>query len=866
MTSMPIVAIVLVAIALTGCSAAAQHPRIFLGPDDLPRLRSMAADTQRNALGYVPAEMWSKIQAQADRFVEAKPYSYSTNMPGREAGPSKEFAYTLSDQAPPRHDDYPHYPPWTAMFQERSDSITTRLRYFLIAYVVTEDRKYFEKAKEIVLHMSAWDTIWTDPSYGGGKPCLDTGHAATWVSIFYDWCYDSLTDAERATVRTALADKAAVPIDELIESISPYHNYTAVIANGLCMAGIALLDEDERAQGWIDKAIARATLNFDAQGEDGGALEGPMYGTYAADNFADMLWALSSAGVPNDLFEHPYIKSLPRYCISLLCPNDWRQMTFGDGGPTQGFARLTLALALRGDTDAAWYLEKIGQFGFESPRYFIALDPERIKSVEPTWNPSDAFVDIGYGILRDGYKQGPAFLAFKSGPPTKAVGHNHFDHNSFTINYAGQWIAWDPGYRSYFNPPKRRYTSGSIGHSTILLDLDEEYLSSEATSTVGHDQVSVTGGRISELYTSEGFDYLMGQAADTYNTTKVHVLDRFDRQIVFAKPGVFFIRDTLAAPEEHTYSFMLHTDLSGTFEIDGEDILALGSSALLQARVFSPGGVRLAAASYPGAEEYGPYVSATTEKTQATTITSVLVPRHFTRFVANPGFESGKTGWQPRNAPGFVENHVIDTDEAHSGEASARIDTGGYYYSSRFALPPGTKITARWWAKCTAKEGASSMLYYWKGGRSFANTPGPIATVNEWTQYEMTDVVPEGTESICLALQFFGEGQCWYDDVEIIADYETPQSDPAVISALGDESDGAVVDVDGVTHVLLCGEAGERRTFEAAGHEFEMDGELAVVSFGEGEPAAFLLRGSTITVDGVPVAPTDGEWKTGPVE
>ncbi|HJN14504.1 MAG TPA: heparinase II/III family protein, partial [Armatimonadota bacterium] len=457
-------------------AAQSAHPRIFITADDVPRLRAMADDNQTNALGFAPAEEWLTIKAQADTFANADPYHYGVDMPGKNGGPKQRFEYTLSDAPPPRHDEFSHYPPWTAMFQERSDTITTRLKYLLLAHQVSGDPVYFTRAKEIVLHMCAWPGIWTDPSYGGGKPCLDTGHAATWVGIFYDWSHDQLTVDERALIRESLAEKALAPIDEIMDGIAPYHNYTAVIASGLCIGAIALLGEDDRAEAWVDHAVARATLNFDAQGMDGGAMEGPMYGDYAANAFADMLWALGSAEIENALVEHEYIKSLPRYCISLLNPNNFQQPCFGDGGPGVGFGRLMLTLALRGDNEAAWFCKKGGAFTPDSPRGFMALDASKLHPTEPTWNPSDAFVDVGYAILRDGYKAGTGFLAFKCGPPESKIGHNHFDHNSFVINYGGTWCAWDPGYRNYFDPAARKYTTSSLGHNTVVLDFGDEYL------------------------------------------------------------------------------------------------------------------------------------------------------------------------------------------------------------------------------------------------------------------------------------------------------------------------------------------------------------------------------------------------------
>ena len=857
---------VLIAALLTGlCSgafAAPARPRIFVTGKDLPRLRAMASDARQSVLGYAPKEAWQALVARADHFAAAPPYHYAVNMPGPEGGPSKRWEYTLSKEPPPRHDDYKHYPPWTAMFQERGDSITTRLKHLLLAHIVTGDEKYFVRAKGIVFNLCAWPGIWTDPSYSSGKrACLDTGHAATWVGIFYDWCYEQLTQDERAAVRTALVNKALVPIDGIIAKLSPYHNYTAIVATGLCVGAISLLGEDDRALTWVEHATAAARANFDAQGKDGGAMEGPMYGTYAADGLADMLWALSTAGIPNELVAHPYIKTLPRYCVSLLSPNSRQQPCFGDGGPIAGFTNMLLVLALRGDTDAAWYCQQVAALQPNTPRRFLLLDPERIRPQVPKFNPSMCFLDVGYAILRDGYKPGPPFLAFKAGPPDKKIGHNHYDHNSFVINYASAWLAWDPGYRNYTYPPERRYTVSAFGHNTIVMDLDDAYLRETKLALPGHDQVHLNRGRIAEFFASTSFDYVLGEAAETYNTDKAHVLDRFDRQVIFAKPHVFFIRDTLEAPDPHTYSFMLHARASDDLVVEGSHATVSAPDCYLQTYVFSPAGIRMATADYPGAEKRGPYLAATTAKVKQTTITCVLVPRRHRLRIANGGFEKGMEGWMPRGLTDWLKNHVIDTEVRHSGKASARLDgPGGYYYGRKFSLEPGTKINARWWAKCTAARGASSLFYYWKDGKSFARTQGPVANVNEWRQYEFTDVVPAGTEQACLAIQFFGQGQCWYDDVELTADCHVPESRPAEVTQLSPTGTGAVAVVDGLTYVMVCGQAGQMHSTAAAGRTISTDAELAVVALTDDASRAFILKGTRLDVDGQPVAQVQGNW------
>ena len=386
------------------------------------------------------------------------------------------------------------------------------------------------------------------------------------------------SDPERATVRTALIDKGLTLLEQATTEGAAYHNITVLKLVGLGIGSIAIMDEDERASDWIAAVIGRLRENFDAQGADGGAMEGPMYGDYAATAIADFLWATQSAGIEHDLFAHNYLRTLPRYCISLLDPGTGQLPCFGDGGPGVAFEHLNFVLALRGDPHAAWYCREIGAFSRPSPRTFIGMDPERLRPAEPDFNPSTCFVDVGYAVLRDGFNADAAFMAFKC-PLEDVIGHNHYDHNSFMLSYAGSWIAWDPGYRDYFHPQRRKYTVSTLGHNTVVLDLDEDYLADTNYRLPGHDQVRLNAARVREFFTSAGFDYLLGDATEAYNPDDQRVLDRFYRQVVFAKPNVSFC----ATPSPPRRAHLQHPARlrAGCAEIVGDAAQAISASCRL---------------------------------------------------------------------------------------------------------------------------------------------------------------------------------------------------------------------------------------------------------------------------------------------
>jgi hypothetical protein len=825
------------------------HPCLLVNAETLPVLRAKAADAQQNRFGFVPAAVWKSIQANADRLAALSTYSYAVKIPGEGGVILEEWSYTLSDQTPPPHPKSPAYPPWTAMFQERGDAISTRLIHFSFAYLVTGEEAYFAKAREIALALCKWEQ-WTDASYGGGiKACLDTGHCTYSVALFYDWGFAKLSAAEQAEIRAALVAKGIEPILGYVDRYPPDTNGYAVLLSGATLAALAIRPEEPRAGAWLQQCIDKTRVSLDRGGKDGGTFEGPMYGTYLLDSFALSFDALASARVEHTLFEHPYLATMPRYCLGLLAPDTKQIPCFSDGSPGVAVPKLMMILAQRGSTDAAFYLEKIGALKISGIYDFVRFDEARLAPRPPTWNPSTAFVDIGYASLRDGFNAQAPSLFFKSGPTTNKIGHNHYDHNAFVISYGGQWLIPDRGYHNFYVPPKRKFSLGSIGHCTVVLDIDERWMKDTTVPSPGHDQVNLAGGRLAEFFAGQSFDYVKGEAAATYNPKGRTVLERFDRRIVFVKPHFFVVRDDLAAPEPHAYSFLLHSDGTGEILPDGEAWRVQRMRSQLLARVLSSAPTESTVQAYPEAESYGPFLRVETAKVAAATFTTLLLPQPYAnpRLLANGGFERGMSGWQPR-AGEDLPNHTISTANPAEGTQCAAIAGSGYYYSDRFSLPLGSKVTgkARIRTQDTpAGKGATMTLYFWKGGSAFADQRvGPFAHA-DWQEHTVTATVPAGTEEISLALEYFAPGSGFFDDVRVENDSPVKAVLRPQVKPLG--SDGFEVVIGQEQFLVSCGAPGSLRQVG----DLTTDAAIAVLGSvaggGGGRPTrAFLQGGRTL--------------------
>ncbi|MEA3401953.1 MAG: heparinase II/III family protein [Armatimonadota bacterium] len=831
-----------------------EHPCALVNPEMVQALRAKAAETEPNRFGFATADVWAELLADADRFLEAEPYHYSVNI---QRDPAKEpvvWEYTLSDQAPPRHEGI-NYPPWTAMTQEqRDDAITVRLKSLSFAYLVTGERRYAERARQIAMHLVNWQW-WSDPDYGRGIACLDTGHITKCMGLFYDWCFDTLTDEERARVREAIAEKGCEKILEGIGGYPPETNGYAVLTSGLGVAGLAIRPEDPRGGLYLQRAIEFTRTSLDLSGEDGGLFEGPMYGTYLLDNLAHIFDAVTAAGVETDLLQHPFLATMEEYVISQMAPDSREMPCFGDGSPGRCYPETMSVLANNGSQAAAWYLQQIGFLRPETIHQFIRFDPDALDPEQPTFNPSRALVDVGLVSLKAGYEPHTPYLCMKSGPPSTSVGHAHFDSNAIVLSFLGEWLISDRGYRARHDPPATKFTQGSTGHSTMVMDIDDGYLHDTTHPSPGHDQVSRAGARIEEFFSSEVLDYVRGQAAETYNTDDLHVLDSFAREILYFKPDLYVMVDDIRAPQQHTYNITLQAATSSVIEHVAENAWQIrGLRGSLQCFLFSPEGLESEAMTYPGAERYGEFLRARTPPATQARIVTLMYPSVSEEggLVQNAGFEHGMVGWRPR-ANEDLPNHVIDEEVFRSGNASGRIDGSGYYYGPRLPLDPGTTVAASAWLRTegVTEGGGRLAIHFWDtSGDAFEVVSTDTVAPEDWRRMEVETVAPEGTVAIDIGLYFRGDGVGWWDDAEIEADvtWDTVSRPPIRdVAPLDGGGRGITATVGDRQYVLVT--AGE--PVAVGESSIEHDGAFAAICR-EGDRArwVYLQRGTSLTIDG----------------
>jgi hypothetical protein len=139
---------------------------------------------------------------------------------------------------------------------------------------------------------------------------------------------------------------------------------------------------------------------------------------------------------------------------------------------------------------------------------------------------------------------GRTSVYFKSSP-YGSYNHSHADQNSFVIHYRGRRLAIASGYYDdYGTKHWHEWYKQTRSTNAITFDGGQGQGESDKAYT----------GEIVKFEAGDGFDYTIGRAELAYDGK----LTRAERAIVYLRPDVVVVRDSLAANAPHTWEWNIH--------------------------------------------------------------------------------------------------------------------------------------------------------------------------------------------------------------------------------------------------------------------------------------------------------------------
>lgn len=364
-------------------------------------------------------------------------------------------------------------PYWTFI----GSDLQGRLQDLSLAYTMTDDVKYLDKAKQLMFSIANWDK-WNDPQDPSGPASLDCAYLTTGMSLAYDMLYNSLTAEEKALISKAIKEKG---IDALYASamdpskIGYYDgtgsidNITLVQSSAMGIASLAVADTYEtvkpleRAREILDSAYRNGCDS------DGGWAESFIYGDLTIINSLPFHDADKRVTGRNAMGSG-YLNKIIDFVIYNQFPGGLYYSNISDNGEySYQYKKILEYYAKNGlNDDAAWALQKLGSLKYSSDMLSFLYNPGNMAVIKtPTKDLGKLFNDMGWASFKTGWNNDDTMAILKS---SDKITHTHYDQNSIELVRGTSQLLCDPGYANYSSQGRYDFSYGSKGHNTMLID------------------------------------------------------------------------------------------------------------------------------------------------------------------------------------------------------------------------------------------------------------------------------------------------------------------------------------------------------------------------------------------------------------
>ncbi|MGB9594698.1 MAG: DUF4962 domain-containing protein, partial [Candidatus Poribacteria bacterium] len=472
---------------------------------------------------------------------------------------------------------------WQKFLDQMRNSDNPSLEALSFAYAITDDEKLGQKAVNQFRELL--------PGYiplGGAKEYyteldadLSTASACKTLAYVYSFLYPLLNSEDKRLLFSELRERGGgVIYKETLSGAwwgnSPNSNWNSHLHSGLGLAGIVLLEDDEKeAQKWVETATNTMIKMLDLAGEEGAGIEGPGYWGFCYRSVQEMVEALKNIGKDN-LYSHKFWQKCVDYPLYMMRPDRSGFMNFsdtGDRGLGLSYFYYAVASATKNGL-AQWFGNIIQEQGSPSFWDLLYYDPN-VEPKSPENLPTDKFFKSAHiASFRSGWDKDAVFFILKGG--SNAWSHCHLDLNSFFIDAYGERLVVDPGPGQY---SVHYFTSvepaiSTLWHNTIVIDGADQRQPPRYRMSFDLEEGGDAYCRLSDFSSDDCITTIKGDATTAYGD----YVDKFHRYVTYIKPNCFVIYDDIRLKEVRTQrhiQWLLHSELpfseneDGTIAING---------------------------------------------------------------------------------------------------------------------------------------------------------------------------------------------------------------------------------------------------------------------------------------------------------
>ncbi len=511
-----------------------------------------------------------------------------------------------------------------------------------LAWATTRQKRYGADATRRLLAQAAWNTEGT-LSYKTND--MGSRNVAWSLALGYDWLHDYLDEAQKKVIREAIRVRVK-PMYEDMARLSgyPYDSHGNVTLTIVGAIGALMAGEFPEAERWVKETIPQAVVWTSPWGwRDGGFANGT----------SQMFWDTGSnlpawnvlrnvTGV--DLANKEWVRNHARF-LAYFAPPGAPSGVFGDGHElalTEVAARVAKALAQFAPTPLGrWYAASLQ--GEDDSRLELLLAPRKEAGAAPLppGTPDSAyFPSVGWVAMHSKLAEPQRTSVYFKSSPYGSYNHSHGDQNGFVIHHQGErLLAGSGSYDAYHSPHWKEWYKQTRASNGITFDGGQGQ---------GFNDRKFSG-EITRFASFQTHDYAVGRAEAAYGGA----LSRALRAVVYMRPNVVVIYDSLVSQTPRTWEWNMHTPGRMTAKGDTRVHVKNGKAQACVERVAGPDVAFQSTEQYPVApqgkkiprESHG--IFATTQKsTHADFVTIVHVGSDCSTLENKGGTKKDGDGWR----------------------------------------------------------------------------------------------------------------------------------------------------------------------------------------------------------------------------